>query len=53
MHFGCVIKSGVIAVHSAVHTRALPDAGLNLRPPADLNRGAQLLARPSNGQAKD
>lgn len=53
MHCGWVIKGSVIAVHGSVHTGALPDAGFNLRPPTDLNRSARLLARPSNGQAKD
>lgn len=48
-----MIKSGVIAVHSSVQTQALPDAGVNLSPRVDWDRGAWLLARPSNGQAKD
>lgn len=48
-----VIKSGVITVHVRVQTRVLPDAGVNLRPSVDLDRGAWLLARPSNGRAKD
>lgn len=49
----CVIKSGVIASHSSVQPQALPDAGVNLRPPVDLDRGDRLLVIPSNGQAKD
>lgn len=48
-----VIKSGVIAVHGSVQYVASPDAGVNLGGHVDLDRGAWLLARPSNGQAKD
>ncbi len=32
-----VIKSGIIAVRSSVQTQALPDAGVNLSPPVDLD----------------
>lgn len=48
-----MIKSGVFAVHSSVQTQALADAGVKLRLPVGLDSGAWLLARPSNGRAKD
>lgn len=48
-----VIKSGVTAVHHREQTEALADAGVELRLPVDLDSGAWLQARPSNGRAKD